>query len=190
MLALLPPLDGRRVLDLACGTGRYARLAASRGAGEIVAADFSAAMLARLEGALRVRAGLEDLPFRADYFDCVISGLAIGHASNLEACLAGIARVLRPGASLVYSDFHRRRLACGPLPLVQRPGRKRSDLPRDGYPPAQHRAALLAAGFEIEEMRELRVGIEFTPPFTDSAEFYRRHQGVPLVLLVRARRKS
>jgi hypothetical protein len=49
---------------------------------------------------------------------------------------------------------------------------------------------LQVAGFEVEELRELRVGIEFTPHFTNSAQFYERHHGVPLLLVVRARKKS
>src|SRR5688500_15932156 len=58
MLATLPDLRGRRVLDLACGTGRYSTLAAQGGATQVVAADFSPAMLARVSHSWRVRADL------------------------------------------------------------------------------------------------------------------------------------
>ena len=36
---LLPDLGARRVLDAACGTGRYAQLAHGRGASRVVGAD-------------------------------------------------------------------------------------------------------------------------------------------------------
>jgi ubiquinone/menaquinone biosynthesis C-methylase UbiE len=190
LLAQLPPLGGLRVLDLACGTGRYARLAADLGAGEVVAADFSPAMLGRVAGALRVRAGLAQLPFRSDTFDCVISGLALGHAPDLGSCFGEIARVLRAGGTLVYSDFHDDAWRAGFTRSFKDSRGDDVTVPRDGYLPAQHRAALLAAGFEVQQMKELRVGIEFTEPFTNSAEFYRSHAGVPLVLIVRARRQT
>ncbi len=45
MLRQLPPLVGRDVLDLACGTGRYSQIAAERGARRVVGADNSFAML-------------------------------------------------------------------------------------------------------------------------------------------------
>ena len=190
VLALLPPLEGRRVLDLACGTGRYARLAAESGAGEIVAADFSPAMLHRVTGAMRVRASLAQLPLQSCAFDCVVSGLALGHAADLTACVIEIARVLREGGTLVYSDFHDEAWRAGLTRSFKDTQGNPMTLPCDGYSPAQHRAALLAAGLEVERMQELRVGIEFTEPFTNSAGFYQRHHGVPLVLVVRAGKKS
>src|SRR4051794_39551338 len=74
MLARLPPLAGKTVLDLACGSGRYARLLEDAGAQRVIGADFSMGMLARATGA-RVRADLVSLPFAARAFDVVVSGL-------------------------------------------------------------------------------------------------------------------
>src|SRR4051812_28018345 len=54
MLAWLPPLVDRVVLDLACGTGRYSRLAERAGAHRVVGVDFSMGMLARGSGS-RIR---------------------------------------------------------------------------------------------------------------------------------------
>ncbi len=45
MLALMPDLRGRDVLDLACGTGRYSRIALQAGARRAVGVDFSLPML-------------------------------------------------------------------------------------------------------------------------------------------------
>ena len=55
LLAKLPAVARRRVLDLACGSGRYAKLLWARGARDVVAADFSRAMLDR------VTAGFQDI---------------------------------------------------------------------------------------------------------------------------------
>jgi malonyl-CoA O-methyltransferase len=145
MLELCPSLAGRRVLDLACGSGRYAALAAQGGAKEITALDFSTAMLAHLNGASRVRADMMHLPFADGAFDVVISGLAVGHATALDRWAAEIARVLGRGGVLLYSDFH---------PAAARAGMTRSfvdslgvrwTVPHRRFELADHRAALAAS---------------------------------------------
>jgi malonyl-CoA O-methyltransferase len=188
MLELMPPLERCRVLDLACGSGRYAAIAQAAGAAFVVGVDYSQPMLRRANLAARVRADMSRLPLRSQCFDRVISGLALGHAADFNACIAGIARVLRPGGVLLYSDFHDDAWRSGLTRSFKDANGSGVTLPRDGYPPARHRAALVAAGLEVEEMRELRVGVEFTQAFTNSAQFYRRHHGVPLLLVVRARK--
>ncbi len=56
LLALLPEVGGRRVLDLSCGAGQLAHHLATTGAAEVVAVDLSERMLAlaRASWAIRV----------------------------------------------------------------------------------------------------------------------------------------
>jgi len=190
LVALLGELRGRDVLDLACGSGRYGEIAQSSGARSVVGIDRSQAMLARAAIAARIRGELTQLPIRTAALDLVVSGLALGHAADLLACMREIARVLRPNGSLVYSDFHDDAWRAGLTRSFKDAAGNGVTLPRDGYPVAQHRAALRAAGLRIEELRELRIGIEFAPLFDGSADLYRQHRGVPLLLLVRARKES
>jgi malonyl-CoA O-methyltransferase len=190
MMSLLPPLANQRVLDLACGSGRYAAIAAAAGAAQVVGLDYSPAMLMRAGLASRVRGDMTRLPLRSGVFDVVLSGLALGHATDLAACAAEAARVLRPGGVLLYSDFHDEAWRAGLTRSFKDAEGNGVTLVRDGYTAAQHREALLAADLEVEQVRELRVGIEFTESFANSAAFYERHHGVPLVLVIRARRKS
>ena len=109
---LLPDLQGLTVLDLGCGKGRVSRLALERGASATVGVDVSEAMLeaAALDvptpRAQWIQADAQDLPFDDAAFDVVVGGLMMGHVPHLEAALAEIARVLRPGGVLVLSDFH------------------------------------------------------------------------------------
>src|SRR5438477_4433775 len=83
LLALLPDVDGRRVLDLGCGAGQLARHLASIGAAEVVGIDVSERMLAlaRTEWAHpRVtysRAAVEDVRFTPARFDLVVSSLVL-----------------------------------------------------------------------------------------------------------------
>jgi malonyl-CoA O-methyltransferase len=188
MLALLPPVANCSVLDLACGSGRYAALFAAAGAAQVVGVDYSAAMLMRAGMAARVRGDMSRLPLRSGAFDLVISGLALGHATNLLACASEAARVLRPGGVLLYSDFHADAASVGLTRSFKDALGQSITLPRDGYTPEEHRAALLAAGFEVERQRELRVGVEINEDFPNCAEFYRRHHNVPIVLVMRARK--
>ena len=49
-------------------------------------------------------------------------------------------------------------------------------------------SALQAAGFDIEAVETVRVGYELQESFTNSDAFYERWHGLPLVLVVRARK--
>jgi SAM-dependent methyltransferase len=188
LLARLPGVAGRRALDLACGSGRYARILASAGAAEVVAADFSMAMLARVTVGHPVRADLTSLPFASGSFDLVVSGLAIGHAADLHACVREVARVMRPGASLHYSDFHSEAARAGLTRSFRDATCQSFTLPPAGFPLDVHRAAVAAAGLTLESVEELRVGIEFREAFTGSEEFHERWHGLPLLFVVRARK--
>jgi len=188
MLKLLPPVANSCVLDLACGSGRYAALVQAAGAAQVVGVDYSPAMLTRAGIAARVRGDMSRLPLRTGTFDLVISGLAVGHATDLHVCATEMARVLRPGGVLLYSDFHADASSVGLTRSFKDALGRSISLPRDGYAPEAHRAALLGAGLIVDTQRELRVGVEICESFANSAEFYRRHHGVALVLVMRARK--
>src|SRR5438445_5496681 len=90
LAALLPKLGGKRVLDLACGTGRWLERILVQGADLAVGTDLSTAMLRAaggkrsIEGRL-VRADCLNLPFRSAVFDLVICSFALGHLQALGA---------------------------------------------------------------------------------------------------------
>jgi len=188
MLRLMPALRGRRVLDLACGTGRYARIAAKAGAASIVALDFSPAMLARAGTARRVRADMARLPFVGECFDVVVSGLAIGHATSVQDWMSEAARVLAPGGALLWSDFHPDAARRGFSRSFRDGERRTHTVPHVTHDVAAQCAAAEAAGLACEAVHELRAGIEFRETFPGSAGFYRREAGVALVLVARARK--
>lgn len=107
---LLPELGGRDVLDLGCGRGRIAALAVAAGAARVVAADLSLAMLVGIPPSdrpvRRLASALPALPFRPASFDNVVCALVLGHVADLDAALAAITAILRPGGCLLLSDFH------------------------------------------------------------------------------------
>src|SRR5690606_29423001 len=94
MLAHWPDVEDRCALDLACGTGRYAGWLARSGAREVIAVDFSTAMLRQVSVGKPVLANMMQLPFAANTFGVAICGLALGHATDLRQWMCEIARVL------------------------------------------------------------------------------------------------
>jgi ubiquinone/menaquinone biosynthesis C-methylase UbiE len=103
---------GLKVLDLGCGTGRHALWLATHGA-EVTAVDFSEGMLAEARqkpGADAVRFVIHDLheplPFSAETFDLVVSGLVLEHLRELAPFFAEARRMLRSGAPSVVSAMH------------------------------------------------------------------------------------
>jgi SAM-dependent methyltransferase len=107
ILTALGPLRGRRVLDVGCGKGRFARVLAARGA-RVVGLDVSAAMLAaaRFETLDRVQGSARRLPFRDGTFDAAIAVEVFEHFEPraVEAACDELRRVLRPGGLFVLVD--------------------------------------------------------------------------------------
>ena len=190
MLDLLPDLRERRVLDLACGSGRYARLLTERAAADVVALDFSAAMLRQVSAGHPVRASMMRLPFAAGVFDFVISGLAIGHATDIDHWMHEVARVLKGGGSLLYSDFHPDAIRSGLTRTFKDDAARAYTLHPNEYTVDIQLQAAAQAGFAVEAVREVRAGIELSETFTGSEDFYHRWHGLPLVLVIRARARS
>jgi ubiquinone/menaquinone biosynthesis C-methylase UbiE len=188
MIQHWPELAGRRALDLACGTGRYSRLLAQANAGEVVAVDFCAPMLAQVSIARRVCASMMQLPFASGAFDVVISGLALGHATCVESWMTEIARVLSFGGTLLYSDFHPEAARVGLTRSFKDQNDRTCTVPHHCYDLPSQQAAANAASLTIDVIHELRVGVELREPFPKSEEFYRRWTGLPIVLVVRARK--
>jgi malonyl-CoA O-methyltransferase len=186
MLLHWPAVAGMRVLDLACGTGRYSRLLAEGGAAEVIALDFCVPMLMQVPSGSKVCASMMQLPFAADTFDVVISGLALGHADGVYPWMAEVARVLRKGGTLLYSDFHPDAARAGLTRSFKDLDDQTRSVPHADYPVATQVEAAGAAGFRVEAVHEVRVGIELREPFAKSEDFYQRWHGLPIVLVVRA----
>lgn len=106
MLSLLPDLAGKRVLDLACGTGRYGKIATDRGAGQVIGIDNSHAMLQKAVIPSVSLATTTAIPLADASLDVILCGLALGHLQNIEMSIAEISRVLKPGGIALISDFH------------------------------------------------------------------------------------
>ena len=181
-----PPVTGRRALDLACGSGRYSQLLERAGAGCIVALDFCVPMLRQVSVAARVCGSMMHLPFADGVFDVVISGLALGHASSVQPWMAEAARVLADGGTLLYSDFHPEAARMGLTRSFKDQDELTCTVPHHCFELPLQRQAAAAVNLHIDIFQEVRVGVELTEPFPGSEEFYRRWNGLPIALIVRA----
>ena len=99
---------GERVLDLAAGTGSSSLPFAAAGA-QVAAVDFSLGMLRvgkRAHPQLDLLAGdALALPFADDSFDAVTISFGLRNVADVDAALAEMARVTRPGGRLVVCEF-------------------------------------------------------------------------------------
>lgn len=112
MLAQLPDVSGRDVLDAGCGPGVYAEELVARGA-RVIGVDASPTMIAladkRLEGKAKFMVADLDMPlsmFSADTFDMVLSALALDYVRDWSRVFAEFHRVLRAGGQFIFSCQH------------------------------------------------------------------------------------
>lgn len=98
---LLPLSAGDRVLEVGCGRGHLTGRLADRGIDVIgIDANPRAAEVAGSDRIMTMRA--ESLEFDNAIFDAVVSIHAIEHLPQLDAAVAEMARVLKPGGQALY----------------------------------------------------------------------------------------
>lgn len=102
-----------RVLEVAAGTGLVTPALAA-GAGEVIATDYSAVMVAALEQRVRdaavanvrcEQADLYTLRFDAGTFDAVVAANVLHLVPDLPGALAALRRVVKPGGQVIVPTF-------------------------------------------------------------------------------------
>lgn len=118
MLSLLPDLQGKRLLDLGCGTGEHLRLYLESGAKSVVGLDLSAKMLQQAQitlkkcGQFHGRFSFHQLPMEKltdlpeHNFDVITSSFAFHYVQNFPALLSSIREKLAPNGILIFSQEH------------------------------------------------------------------------------------
>lgn len=105
------PDGAARILEIGCGTGFLTRDIQARWPGaELVATDLSPGMLEQaashglVAGRFMTMDG-EAPPFEGPWFDLILSSLAFQWFDDLDGAIARLARLLRPGGSLIFSTM-------------------------------------------------------------------------------------
>lgn len=200
-----------RVVDVGCGEGQVARLAADAGL-EAVGVDAAGAQLAearrRAGGPTYVQGSATDLPLAERSAQAAVACLVFEHFADLDRALAEVARVLRPGGRFLFLMNH---------PLLQTPGSgwiddQMLDPPEQYWrvgpylPEAEvveefehdvhirffHRPLSRYVNGAIDAGMDLEVMVEPTPPpgFLALAEEYADIATIPRLLFLRFRRRG
>lgn len=104
-------VEGREVLDAACGTGYGTRMLAAAGAASCVGVDIAPeAVAAARDGDSSgrfVEGDLRELPFPDDSFDVAVSFETLEHMDGAPRAIDELRRVVRPGGLVVVSSPNR-----------------------------------------------------------------------------------
>jgi SAM-dependent methyltransferase len=191
------PREGDAVLDVACGTGIVARLAAMRvGRGKVTGLDLNSGMLAVARGAPTEGAPISwiegsalDLPFPSESFDVVLCQLGLQFFPNQRLALGEMRRVLKPLGRAGLSVYSRIEQTPGAnafvLALEDVLGTDTSRIKRGEHSfanPAQLEALLRDTDFSAFEVQTVEQTIVF-PSVIDYVRF--QLVATPMAVLLR-----
>lgn len=184
--ALLSEVRGKRVLDVACGTGRHTLWLADRGA-HVTGVDRSRAMLEvareKDRSGIDFREGDADaLPVPDASQDVVLNALLLEHLPDIRPVFREAHRVLVAGGTFVMSVYHPAFLVKGVIPHFEEGGVE-YEMPAFAHWPSEYVAAALELGMRIVHLDE---------PVVDDAVIAMRgpraekHRGVPVAIVLAA----
>lgn len=109
---MLPPFNGKRILDLGCGFGWHCIYAAENDAASVVGVDISEKMLDEAKRKTHypnityIRNSIEDYEYKKETFDVVISSLVFHYSPSFVDICAKVNMCLVPGGDFVFSVEH------------------------------------------------------------------------------------
>lgn len=102
----LGDLNGKRVADIGCGKGRFARIVQERyPSASVYALDLAETMLMHVpEGIHRCAATMTALPLATGSCDGAYATESLEHAVDIEAAVAELCRIVKPGGRIAIID--------------------------------------------------------------------------------------
>jgi malonyl-CoA O-methyltransferase len=171
MQRILAQTRPKRVIDVACGTGRWMLPFKQRGVSVfgVDACDamvFEAAKHSPLRGRLLL-ANAEQLPFADASADLVICSLALGYFDNLQKSMRELARICAPGGRVAICDLHPDGLAAGWTRSFKREG-VTYEIDHHVYESEQIECAARKAGLRVILYESARFGDPERPFFQNA----------------------
>lgn len=112
LFALMPPLDGKCVLDLGCGYGENCKTFSEMGAKSVLGIDISEKMLSvakeqnSLSNVRFKRLNMNNLAELDEKFDVVVSSLAFHYIEDFDALICSIKNLMNDGGILLFTQEH------------------------------------------------------------------------------------
>lgn len=178
-------VDGRRLLDAGCGTGRRLRRVSAALA---IGADLTPEMLPRgSEGSAPehyVAADVRALPFHSGAFDVVWCRLALGHVPDIDCAYRELARACCRGGHVVTTDFHAVAATAGHRRTFRDVDGDVHEIEHHVHTRAAHERAARGAGLTPIAHTEGVVGPEVRDFYERAGRItmYGEQLGLPLVL--------
>jgi ubiquinone/menaquinone biosynthesis C-methylase UbiE len=106
VLENLGDLTGKRIADVGCGKGRFARIVKERHpSASVIALDLAEAMLAHVPATIqRAAATMTALPLASESCDGAYATESLEHAIDIETAIAELCRIVTPGGKIIIID--------------------------------------------------------------------------------------
>jgi 2-polyprenyl-3-methyl-5-hydroxy-6-metoxy-1,4-benzoquinol methylase len=158
---LVGDVSGKDILDVGSGTGRHAVRLAEKAA-RVVASEPNEALRGIARSKTKDGRGniewlnhpLEALPSAIGQFDLVLCCLVLSHIEDLATAVSNLSRFVKPGGSLLLSDFHPFNLMIGWRTSFRHAGRKYV-VPNYLHLPSEYFTAMTKAEMCVEHFLEV-----------------------------------
>jgi malonyl-CoA O-methyltransferase len=177
---LLPKLEGKRLLDAGCGTGR--RLL-RQNTGLAIGVDLSPEMLRAGTATTVAVADVRALPLRDRTFDVIWCRLVLGHLRDPSPAYREFARVSRYGGMILVTDFHSGAVAAGHRRSFRDQSGRQYAVEHNVHDRNSHVGMAADAGLVIQAEREGLIGpsVEHFYARVGRQDAYERDRGLPVV---------
>lgn len=108
----IPSFRGKKILDLGCGTGEFAKYCIDKGASNVLGIDISKNMIEQAnkdnkhEKIDYICTPIEDLELQNQKFDLIISSLAVHYIEDYSALIEKVTSLLNKNGEFIFSTEH------------------------------------------------------------------------------------
>jgi ubiquinone/menaquinone biosynthesis C-methylase UbiE len=179
---LTPMPQGRRLLDVGCGTGLRLR---DCGAAIAFGVDASTEMLSASGLDCVAAADVRALPFPGNQFDLVWCRLMLSYLPDLKQAYAELARVCHLGGDVVISDFHADAIRAGHHQTFRDAAGTLHEIIHYAHDAQAHEEAAAASGLMMKSAHSGTVdaSIKHIYQRANHLDMYARDQGLAIVAL-------